>query len=94
MTQNKTDLERKVKSLQWTQLLMVLVILVLVGAMFNLLALATNDGRMPVKTEGDIFNSEKHFSYQEDHEVNSPHFSDRFNLWRFYISIGLSLIHI
>ena len=53
----------------------ILFILLLIGMTFNFLTVVTNQGLMPVKTNLEV-NSDFHFGYQNNYEVNYWYLSD------------------
>ena len=64
--------------------------LILIGGIFNLIAVAYNGGKMPVYDSSNYFmDSPHHFSYAFFKDVNFPIFTDIFNFFEcYYFSIG------
>lgn len=63
---------------------------IMIGMMFNHIAVSTNGGRMPVLLDGDYysFETEEHFSYHDSDEINNAFFSDKFSAPFVKFSIG------
>ena len=70
----------------------ILFILLLIGMTFNFLTVVTNQGLMPVKTNLEV-NSDFHFGYQDNYEVNYWYLSDiiYFNIPFTDVSIIMSI---
>lgn len=86
----KVDIQRIEKN----QIAILLLIMMLAGAVLNLIAISTNNGRMPVMTEYEL-NTNKHFAYQEEHKelINNWILTDIIHVANKYVaSIGDFLI--
>lgn len=73
--------------------LVVALVFVMIGATCNHIAIKNNEGRMPVLVEGDYeYKTKTHISYKENHEVEKPFVSDRFDFLHYTYSIGDALM--
>jgi len=63
-----------------------LIDIIFLGAIFNILAISTNGGRMPVKDLG--YETNIHSSYENYEDINFPIYSDRFNIGDSIVSLG------
>ena len=61
--------------------------IMMIGMVFNFVAVSTNHGKMPVK-EFLSYETNTHFSYQENWEVNHWYFTDIIDLKYYIVSIG------
>ena len=66
------------------------VIVMIVGALLNILAIASNDGKMPVLADQSVnlSNLGSHFVFQDYTEVNKYYITDIFKMGGIYFSIG------
>jgi len=69
------------------------ILLVIIGTIFNFAAIIVNDGKMPIKvSEGNIIDSDNHFSFVEESEVSLSEYSDIYKISfkdnSFYFSRG------
>lgn len=88
--ENEVKMNLLQKKLQITLNVVLFVLLinfVLIGALFNSLVLITNNGKMPVQTEG-YFVTDTHFSFQDMNEVNNYYFTDIFKIGKYIYSLG------
>lgn len=81
---NKKQLEKKLKK-RLIYMSIILNFFLLFGIM-NLLAISDNGGRMPVKDLG--YETDRHFSFEENSEVKYWFFSDIIYIGNYIASIG------
>jgi len=69
------------------------ILLSLLGASANIIAVYFNDGKMPVLVQSNFEKeTETHFSFQRDSQVNFPHLADRYRIGGYIYSLGDFLI--
>lgn len=64
------------------------LVILLIGAASNFLAVTSNECRMPVLIKEYSFKDSTHFSFKEDSEVRFPLLSDRITLYKNIVSVG------
>jgi hypothetical protein len=73
------------------------MLLIILGGMSNLNAVASNGGKMPVLSNY-AWESNTHFGYLDSSEINFPQLVDRFQIkgndWTFSFSIGDVFIYL
>jgi len=89
-------MQNKIISLKLDRNLIILALLI--GMLLNVVAMASNDWRMPVKTNY-IIDTNKHFNFEDREEIKYYQLSDiyKINLMngkKMYISVGDLLIWI
>jgi hypothetical protein len=65
----------------------IFLLILFLAIILNTLPVLNNDCRMPVLTQYAIDDT-THFSFENNHEVNYPYFSDIFRINNVYFSIG------
>lgn len=79
---------KKQQDLEWILLLVIFSMAILIiGSSFNFVAISNNHGKMPVKLSLS-YETDTHFSYQENLEVEYWYFTDIIDLKYYIISIG------
>jgi hypothetical protein len=64
------------------------------GVSCNFAAVMDNGGRMPVHTNLYVMNTDTHFSFVNQQEINHPFLADRFDIGKNIYSIGDFLIFL
>lgn len=77
------------------QIAFILLLIFTIGGVCNFVAVANNDGRMPILMEGDGWRDGTHFTYNNPFEIKYWMLTDIFNIKEtLYFSIGDILIFI
>jgi hypothetical protein len=90
-------IELEIKKLKLQNMILFFLLLVMMGGVSNLNAVASNGGKMPVLSNY-YWETNTHFGYKDSSEINYPSIVDRFKIetenWVYSFSIGDVLLYL
>ena len=87
------NIEKEITHLKYRHYLVLFLVVMCIGGLVNVLAIALNGGRMPVLTDERLISEEYHFPFTDKNEVKGFYYTDLIPFFgHSYWSFGDALI--